>query len=56
MLTQESRGIETDASLLCPSHRNTSEGGHTFAMRTEKDWNNLPQSLKTKKSLKSPKA
>ena len=29
-------------NLLCPSHRNTSEGGRTFAVRTIKDWNSLP--------------
>ena len=29
---------------------NFSEGGRTFAVRTVKDWNNLPRSLKTKKS------
>ena len=25
---------------LCPLHRNISEGGRTFAVRTVKDWNN----------------
>ena len=39
-----------NVNLLCPLHRNISEGGRTFAVRTVKDWNNLPQSLKTKKS------
>ena len=39
-----------NADLFCPHHRNISEGGRTFAVRTVKDWNNLPQSLKTKKS------
>ena len=41
---------------LCPLHRNISEGGRTFAVRTVKDWNNLPRSLKTRKSMKSFKA
>ena len=40
-------------NFLCPLRRNISEGGRTFAV---KDWNNLPRSLKTKKSLKSFKA
>ena len=44
-----------NANLLCPHHRNISEGGRTFAVRTVKDWNNLPRSLKTR-SLKSFKA
>ena len=39
-----------NANLLCPHHRNISEGGRAFAVRTVKDWNNLPRSLKTKKS------
>ena len=39
-----------NADLFCPHHRNISEGGRTFAVRPVKDWNNLPQSLKTKKS------
>ena len=43
-------------NLLCPSHRNASEGGRTFAVRTIKDWNSLPRSLKTEKSVKSFKA
>ena len=43
-------------NLLCPLHKNISEGGRTFAVRTVKDWNNLPRSLKTSKSLKSFKA
>ena len=43
-------------NLLCPSHRNASEGGRTFAARTIKDWNSLPRSLKTEKSVKSFKA
>ena len=43
-------------NLLCPLHRNISEGGRTFAVRTVKDWNNLPRSLKTRRSLKSFKA
>ena len=42
--------------LLCPFHNNFSEGGRTFAVRMVKDWNNLPQSLKTNKSLKSFKS
>jgi len=45
-----------NVNLLRPLHRNISEGGRTFAVRTVKDWNNLPPSLKTKKSLKSFKA
>ena len=45
-----------DVNLLCPLHRNISEGGRTFAVRTVKDWNNLPRSLKTRRSLKSFKA
>ena len=44
-----------DVNLLCPLHRNISEGGRTFVVRTVKDWNNLPRSLKTR-SLKSFKA
>ena len=43
-------------NLLCPSHRNASEGGRTFAVRSIKDWNSLPRSLKTEKSVKSFKA
>ena len=43
-------------NLLCPSHRNASEGGRTFAVRTIKDWNSLPRSLKIEKSVKSFKA
>ena len=43
-------------NLLCPLHKNISEGGRTFAVRTVKDWNNLPRSLKTSKCLKSFKA
>ena len=43
-------------NLLCPLYKNISEGGRTFAVRTVKDWNNLPRSLKTSKSLKSFKA
>ena len=43
-------------NLLCPLHKNTSEGGRTFAVRTVKDWNNLPRSLKTNTFLKSFKA
>ena len=31
-----------DVNLLCPLHRNISEGGRTFAVGTVKDWNNLP--------------
>ena len=31
-----------DENLLCPLHMNISEGGRTFAVRTVKDWNNLP--------------
>ena len=42
-----------NVNLLCPLHRNISEGGRTFAVRTVKDWNILPRLLKTKKSLKS---
>ena len=42
-----------NVNLLCPLHRNISEGGRTFAVRTVKGWNNLPRSPKTKKSLKS---
>ena len=38
-------------NLLCPFHKNISEGGRTFAVRTVKDWNNLPRSLKTNKSF-----
>ena len=45
-----------NVNLLCPLHRNISEGGRTFAVRTVKDWNNLPRSLKTRRSLKSFKA
>ena len=45
-----------NADLFCPHHRNISEGGRTFAVRTVKDWNNLPRSLKTRRSLKSFKA
>ena len=45
-----------DVNLLCPLHRNISEGGRTFAVRTVKDWNNLPRSPKTRRSLKSFKA
>ena len=37
-----------NVNLLCPLHRNISEGGRTFAVRTVKDWNNLPRSLKTR--------
>ena len=40
-------------NLLCPLHKNISEGGCTFAVRTIKDWNNLPRSFRTKESLKS---
>ena len=43
-------------NLLCPPHRNTSEGGRTFSVRTIKDWNSLPRSLKMEKSVKSFKA
>ena len=43
-------------AAICPSHRNASEGGRTFAVRTIKDWNSLPRSLKTEKSVKSFKA
>ena len=45
-----------NVNLLCPLHRNISEEGRTFAVRTVKDWNNLPWSLKTRRSLKSFKA
>ena len=45
-----------DVNLLCPLHRNISGGGRTFAVRTVKDWNNLPGSLKARRSLKSFKA
>ena len=45
-----------NVNLLCPLHRNISEGGRTFPVRTVKDWNNLPRSLKTRGSLKSFKA
>ena len=45
-----------DVNLLCPLHKNISEGGRTFAVRTVKDWNNLPRSRKTRRSLKSFKA
>ena len=48
--------IDCNLNLLCPSHRNASEGGRTFAVRTIKDWNSLPRSLKTEKSVKSFKA
>ena len=41
---------------LCPLHKNILEGGHTFAISTVKDWNNLPRSLKTSKSLEYFKA
>ena len=43
-------------NLLRPLHKNISMGTRTFAVRTVKDWNNLPRSLKTNKSLKSFKA
>ena len=42
--------------LLCHLYRNITEGGRTFNVRTEKDWNNLPLSLKKKNSMKSFKA
>ena len=45
-----------NVNLLCLLHRNISKEGRTFAVRTVKDCNNLPRSLKTKKSLKSFKA
>ena len=45
-----------NVNFLCPLHRNTWKRGRNFAVRTVKDWNNLPRSLKTKKSLKSFKA
>ena len=45
-----------DVNLLYPLHSNISEGGRTFAVRNEKDWNNLPRSLKTRRSLKSFRA
>ena len=45
-----------NVNLLCPLHRNTWKRGRNFAVRTVKDWNNLPRSLKIKKSLKSFKA
>ena len=40
-------------NLLCPPHRNNSEGGRTFSVRTIKDWNSLHRSLKMEKSVKS---
>ena len=43
-------------NLQCLLHRNISEDGRTFSVKTVKDWNNLPPSLKTKNSLKSFKA
>ena len=43
-------------NLLCPLNRKISERGRAFAVRTVKDWNNLPRSLKTKKSSKSFRA
>ena len=44
-----------NVNLLWPLHRNISEGGRTFAIRTVKHWNNLLRPPKTKKSLKSYK-
>ena len=41
---------------MSPPIKNISEGGRTFAVSTVKDWNNMPRSLKTNKSLKSFKA
>ena len=35
---------------------NITDGGRTFVVRAVKDWNNLPRSLKTNKSLKSLQA
>ena len=43
-------------NLLRPLHKNISMGTRTFAVRTVKDWNSLPRSLKANKSLKSFKA
>ena len=40
-------------NLLCPLHRNISERGRTFAVRIVKDWNKLPRSPKTRRSLTS---
>ena len=52
-----SRNMRTcDVNLLCPLHKNISEGGRTLAVRTVKDWNNLTRSAKTRRSLKSFKA
>ena len=45
-----------NVNLLCPLHKNISELGRTFAVRTVKDCNNLPRSPKTRRSLKSFKA
>ena len=39
-------------NLLSPCHKNILEVEHTFALRTAKDWNNLPRTLTTKKTLK----
>ena len=47
MLTQESREIEVYI-YGSPFRRDISEGGRPFAVRTVKDWNNLPLSLKIK--------
>ena len=43
-------------NLLRPLHKNISMGTRTFAVRTVKDWNSLPRSLKANRSLKSFKA
>ena len=40
-------------NLLSPLHKNISEGGRTFLVRTAKDWNNLPRTLRAKKTSKS---
>ena len=42
--------LKKHENLLCLLHRNISDGGRTFAVRTVKDWKNLLRSLKSFKA------
>ena len=35
-----------DLNLLCPRHNYATEDGHSFTVRSIKDWNSLPRSLR----------
>ena len=43
----------SNINLICPKYKRKSEGGHTFTIRTLKDWNRMNANIRNNGSLTS---